>query len=261
MLWLVQRPFLRYMPAPLPVVTTSEEWKAQLKDMVKRHAWPKRWQPKAMEYMSLVHLNEAKVLRQRMGLEEAFMEDEAVMFGIKALKKPTRARQQAALVQATHQAIAELDGRKEDLARELLGPRGGMPRTKADLVKLAVLLNVVVDPKDTIEQLKVKIKPLVDAVMGEAHGSSPQTSQKQDGVDDPGRHSQLGITTAASVPTGPTAAVPTAVPPHPVPWGLQMRADGQGHFAHFNPHTRSAQDGWVLTPQFYQLNETDDQTL
>ena len=151
------RPFLRYMPVPLPVVTTSEEWKAQLKDMVKRRVWPKRWQPKAMEYMSLVHLNEAKVLRQRMGLEEAFMEDEAVMFGVKALKKPTRARQQAALVQATHQAIAELDGRKEDLAQELLGPRGGMPRTKGDLVKLAVLLNVVVDPKDTIEQLKVKI--------------------------------------------------------------------------------------------------------
>ena len=40
-----------------------------------------------------------------------------------------------------------------------------------------------------------------------------------------------------------------------------MSPDGQGHFAHFNPHTRSAQDGWVLTPQFYQLNETDDQML
>ena len=66
-------------------------------------------------------------------------------------------------------------------------------------------------------------------------------------------------TTAASVPTGPT--VPTAVPPHPVLWGLQMSPDGQGHFAHFNPHTRSAQGGWVLTPHFYQLNETDDQML
>ena len=40
-----------------------------------------------------------------------------------------------------------------------------------------------------------------------------------------------------------------------------MSPDGQGHFARFNPQNRSAQDGWVLTPQFYQLNETDDQTL
>lgn len=159
MLWLVQRPFLRFLPVPLPVVTNAEEWKTQLKDMVRRKVWPKRWLPKAQEVMSLLHLQEAQMLRNRMGLEEAFMEDEAVMFGIKALKKPPRARKQAALVQATHQAIAELDGRKEELARELLGPRGGMPRNKADLVKLAVLLNVTVDPKDTNDQLKAKCKP------------------------------------------------------------------------------------------------------
>ena len=127
--------------------------------------------------MSLLHLQEAQTLRNRMGLEEAFMEDEAVMFGIKALKKPPRARKQAALVQATHQAIAELDGRKEELARELLGPRGGMPRNKADLVKLAVLLNVTVDPKDTNDQLKAKCKPMVDVLMGKALGSSPERSK------------------------------------------------------------------------------------
>lgn len=260
MLWLVQRPFLRFLPVPLPVVTNAEEWKTQLKDMVRRKVWPKRWLPKAQEVMSLLHLQEAQTLRNRMGLEEAFMEDEAVMFGIKALKKPPRARKQAALVQATHQAIAELDGRKEELARELLGPRGGMPRNKADLVKLAVLLNVTVDPKDTNDQLKAKCKPMVDVLMGKALGSSPERSKgSAEGSDLKGPMTGSKAM-EVSAPTGPTAQAPT-LSHLQVPWGLPMNPDGQVHFDHFNPQTRSVQEGWVLTPQFYQLNETDDQML
>ena len=96
-----------------------------------------------------------------MGLLESFMEDEAVTFRLQAVKTRSRARQQAALVEETHRAVAALDGHREELARGLRGPRG-LPRNKTDLVKLATLLKVDVLPKDTVADITTKVKPIVE---------------------------------------------------------------------------------------------------
>ena len=104
LLWLVQRPFLR------------------------RRTWPKLWLSRVQHLFTAVHLKDAVTLRSRMGLLDSFMEDEAVTFGLKAVRKRSRARQQAALVEETHRAVAALDGQREELARALIRPRGGLPQ-------------------------------------------------------------------------------------------------------------------------------------
>jgi len=125
-----------------------------------------------------LHLKDAITLRSRMGLLECFMEDEAVTFGLKALKTRSRARQQAALVEETHKAVAALDGQREELARELIGPRGGLPRNKTDLVKLATLLKVDVLPKDTVADITTKVKPIVEILKNRIALKESQKSGK-----------------------------------------------------------------------------------
>ena len=46
-----------------------------------------------------------------------------------------------------------------EAARQMVGPRGGMPTLKQDLVRLATLLHVSLDGDETVEKLKVKIRP------------------------------------------------------------------------------------------------------
>jgi hypothetical protein len=121
LVWLIQRPFLRFLPTLLPMVSTAV-------DMVKRRTWPKLWLSRVQHLFTVVHLN-AITLRSRMGLLESFMEDEAVTFRLQAVKTRSRARQQAALVEETHRAVAALDGHREELARRLIGPRG-LPRKR-----------------------------------------------------------------------------------------------------------------------------------
>ena len=105
-----------------------------------------------------------------------------------------------------------------------------------------------------------QVQAMVDVLMGKALGSSPERSKgSAEGSDLKGPMTGSKAM-EVSAPTGPTAQAPT-LSHLQVPWGLPMNPDGQVHFDHFNPQTRSVQEGWVLTPQFYQLNETDDQML
>ena len=55
---------------------------------------------------------------------------------------------------------------REQLARQLIGPRGGLPSLKEDLIRLAHLVHVDVEPKDTVAMLQAKVKPLVADIMG-----------------------------------------------------------------------------------------------
>ena len=54
---------------------------------------------------------------------------------------------------------------KEELARELLRRQGGLPRTKAKLIKLAMLVEVEVKKTNTVKNLKRKIKPETDKII------------------------------------------------------------------------------------------------
>ena len=122
MLWLIQRPHIRHLPFPLPMVSKVEEWKQQLMDAVKRKTWPRSWLQKAANKMTAVHLRDGQTLRARVGMEMAFLEDEVIMIGLKMLKMKPRSKQQGALIAKTHQALRELDGFREDHVRNLLGP-------------------------------------------------------------------------------------------------------------------------------------------
>ena len=175
--WLIQRPFLRYLPFPEPMVATVKEWKDQLQDNVTRGVWARRWLQKAASRMSAVTLKEAQTLRSRLGLELCFMEDPALLFGIRMLRRRPRAKAQASLVEETHKAIAELDGRRDDYAREMIGPRGRLPKLKCDLVKLALLPRVPVSGDDTIEDLKRKVRPMVEELKAKP-ASQPSVKSK-----------------------------------------------------------------------------------
>ena len=52
-------------------------------------------------------------------------------------------------------------GQHLNAVRELLGPRGGLPRLRGDLFKLAALLQIEVADKSTRDELKTKIQPFV----------------------------------------------------------------------------------------------------
>ena len=237
-LWLLQRPHLRYLPLPLPMVATLDEWTKQTNDQVNRRTWPRSWRQRALNKMSMLHLRDCQTLRSRMGLELGFMEDEAVMFGLKMLKRPRRARQQGALVAETQLALRDLDGRREELAKELLGPRGGMPRNKGELIKLACLCHVEVGDKDTVDMLREKLRPTVEMLMNKNKVPSMSGSLQPK--------------------PKPTAAPPTLPVSQEV---LQDRGRGRGHLLTGQwPETMQVPYGWT-TEMMDQQDRQQDQSV
>ena len=105
--------------------------------------------------------------RDRLGMMTAFCEDPVLtgMIHAKAAKGLRKKVRDAALEEAKKEALqAEQAGNKEELARSLIGPRGGLPPLRGDLIRLAVLLNVKVDPEDNVEMLKNKVRPIVQVL-------------------------------------------------------------------------------------------------
>ena len=71
---------------------------------------------------------------------------------------------------------------RAEMVKSFLGPKGGLPSLKGDLVKLAALLHIPVTVTDTIDDLKKKIRPLVADLKGPstAAASSQVVSKKED---------------------------------------------------------------------------------
>ena len=195
-------------------------------------------------------------------MEMAFLEDEVIMFGLKMLKKKPRSKQQGALIAETHQALQELSGLREDHARELLGPRGGLPRTKGELVKLALLCNVEIKDTDTNEQIKLKIKPTVDLIINKK--KSTGSSAASPSPMKPSTHglipeSKIGIQDQDQ----DQVSHPSTLPPLPafqdglVPWGMTVGPEGQPTFMETVEETKD----WVMTPEFYQMHDETDPQL
>ena len=79
--------------------------------------------------------------RNTMGLEFCSMEDEAIILGIRATRALRGARaklNQGVIEEARNTVPAD----RERAARELIGPRGGLPTLKKDLVRLCVLMKM-----------------------------------------------------------------------------------------------------------------------
>lgn len=172
LLWALQRPYLRYLPLPYPSTASVERWEAQGRVLCMDKVMAKRHFDKAVKSngFNYENLREMIHLRNRLGLEVAFCED-PVVHGFKMAKAAKGLNQkvkEAAMAEAKEKAkIAKEEGNQKELARALIGPRGGLPSLRADLVKLAALLNVPLEPKDTVEIIKAKIKPMMEVLKEE----------------------------------------------------------------------------------------------
>ena len=94
-----------------------------------------------------------------------------------ASKRAKGASLKAAVLQEKQKEAKEDAERmgREEAVRTLLGPRGGLPTLEADLIKLAALLQVPLEDKDTVEAIKKKVRPMIGALRGHATPSSMET--------------------------------------------------------------------------------------
>lgn len=111
------------------------------------------------------NLKEAVWLRNRMGVKLAFVEDPVLtgLLAAQASRGLASRIKAAAKREAQEEARLATDaGKAEEEARALIGPRGGLPALRQDLVRLAALLKVNVTEKMTIPQIKEAVKPMVE---------------------------------------------------------------------------------------------------
>ena len=162
-LWLVQRPGLRFLPFPYPSVRSCADWAQQVESMKTDSIWPRRHLRLAGAKMSLLHLGDWPASSRPRGLQDGIfggcpndVNDRQHHWLSWAKAAVHRALQQE--IQAEARAQME-QGRRDLCVKELIGPRGGLPTLKADLVKLATLLHVPVMEKDRVDDLKKKVGP------------------------------------------------------------------------------------------------------
>lgn len=183
LLWLLQRPQLRYAPFPYPSIQHVKQWEDQAVAMTLQQ--PKaimhsHWQRgRVNQVYTAKNLLELGQFRNRVGLQFAFMEDVLLqgMLAARANKGVASQLKKEAIQEAQIEAkTLSLKGEREEAARQLIGPKGGLPSLKADLVRLATLLQVPVEPKMTIEQLKLACKPVVNELMQKPKSHTGATS-------------------------------------------------------------------------------------
>ena len=169
-LWLCRRPWLRYLPLPYPSISLVRQWQLQAQQMVENGAPPRRHYERALraEAFTAIHLGECMWLRDRLGWKISFLEDPMLLGMLAACgSKGTASRvRQEAIEEAkksTEKAMKE--GHQAEAVRSLIGPSGGLPTLKADLLKLAALVNVKVHEKATVEDLKKMVKPVAQAIV------------------------------------------------------------------------------------------------
>ena len=154
LLWLLQRPHLRYAPFPYPSISNVKQWEEQAvsmtaqrpKAILKEH-YTRSCVNQVYETKNLVELGQ---FRNRVGLQFAFVEDSLLqgMLAARANKGITTQLKKEAFQEAPIKAAAMKSQEDQEAAvRQLIGPKGGLPSLKADLIRLAALLNVTLDSK------------------------------------------------------------------------------------------------------------------
>ena len=193
LLWLVQRAGLRYVPFPYPSVSTCDAWMDQARKMVELPGClSHRHLDRAIitKAFNAHNLGDAIWLRNRLGVKVAFLEDPLLdgMMAAKTNKGTAQLVRREAYAQAQEQArILAAQNKLEKAARELLGPKGGLPTLKKDLIKLAAFLEQPVDEKATVDQLKGVLRPLVHRLFKEPAGPSSSSQQPPPVVRSQGR--------------------------------------------------------------------------
>ncbi|CAE7211399.1 ABCB25 [Symbiodinium natans] len=158
-LWCVKHPELRWLPFPYPSVSSVEQWRLQVDGMVANGCYPRKWLGRGV--FSQGTLASLTWFRSRVGLKFAFLEDPVLSGMLAARWQPGRMnRIKNAAIKEEAAALARETDRLR-AARTLLGPKGGIPTLKADLLKLAALLHTEVADKDTVQTIRDKLRPLV----------------------------------------------------------------------------------------------------
>lgn len=166
LLWLLQRPYLRYAPFPYPSVSTVSQWQLQAEQMVASGALSKRHLERGRQQgvFKVGPLSELCWFRNRMGIHLSFLED-PMLIGMMAARQMKGAasnlRREAVKEAKAAAKQLESEGRQAEAVRSLIGPKGGLPTLKGDLVKLASLLHIEVHEKMTVEQLKVRCREVI----------------------------------------------------------------------------------------------------
>lgn len=216
LLWLAPRSHLRYLPFPYPAISSVTDWKLQAQTMVDNHSMSRRHHYYATNrnLYTAEHLQELSRFRDRVGWKFAFLEDMILQTFLltRQMKGHGQRVKQAALDEARERARQETAVQdREILARQMIGPRGGLPPLRADLVRLALLLNVEVDAKDTIANLQKKIRPIVDILKQKPTPASSSTLKHQTVPSTPPGRS--GVSTWSSPPSTAWAQVDRMTPP------------------------------------------------
>lgn len=183
LLWLLQRPGLRFLPCPYPTVKSCKDWALQVESMSSQKIWPARHLKLALKAMTPARLSECLFFRDRIGFELAFLEDQVMgnILLVRNMRGQKAAIHKEAMLEAQREArqVAQSDQRDETI-RSLIGPRGGLPTLKGDLVKLATLLHQPVEEKDTVEILKQKVRGPLAAVMATLKNKDSRSRASQD---------------------------------------------------------------------------------
>ncbi|CAK9113846.1 Uncharacterized protein (Fragment) [Durusdinium trenchii] len=118
-------------------------------------------------------------LRNRMGIRYAFLEDPILMgmLAAKSAKGLTARVKKESIAEAVEKAHqSQMQGTADQEARAMIGPRGGLPTLRSDLLRLAALLHVHIGEKDTVPVIKEKLKPMVEALKGRTPAADSRAS-------------------------------------------------------------------------------------
>ncbi len=182
-------------------VSSVQQWRQQAELMIRNGALSRKHVSKAerAEAFTIANLAQCRWFRDRMGWRHAFVEDpmmEGMLLARSTKGSAIRLKQQVLQDAQKEAKKAEENGEREEMVRQLLGPLGGLPSLRGDLIKLAALLHIQVDAKVTVEQLKAKIRPMVHTLKG---GDSP----KAQGTTMPSQASPGRTKTPKSTPSSP----------------------------------------------------------
>lgn len=180
-LWLVRRPSMRFVPLPYPSVSTVKQWRLQGKTQEENGIVPKGTFQKAelWQAWTVSNMSDCIWLRNRMGIRYAFLEDPILMgmLAAKSAKGLTARVKKESIAEAVEKAHqSQMQGTADQEARAMIGPRGGLPTLRSDLLRLAALLHVHIGEKDTVPVIKEKLKPMVEALKGRTPAADSRAS-------------------------------------------------------------------------------------
>ena len=177
LLWLVQRPALRFLPFPYPATTSIMLYEKQVRDMMRNRILSQRHGNFCLieNLCTAQNLQELSQFRNRVGWKVAFLEDPLLdgMLAARSSKgQAAKVRNEVIKEAKAHADRMTQEEERREVARQLIGPKGGLPSLKSDLLRLAALLRVETNAKMTIEELKSLIKPMIETLKGVPSDSS-----------------------------------------------------------------------------------------